>query len=129
MIAAGGIGVHLLNEIIIRHLILERLGNEREILVQPLLGPGPGFRSAIHEEAIIVLIGPEAYVIGHHGVGNVRLGRGCGSALGCKSEIVLNAVIVQKHIGHIAQNQDHESQQYTAGDLQSFFHRNLLRSG
>ena len=129
VIAAGGAGVHLLHKVEIGVLLLQHLRNVGEVGVQPLLRPRPGLRAAVHEEAVIRLIGAEADVIGHHGVGGVRADGSGGAALRRKGEVVLDAVVGEEHIGHIGQNHEQQSQQHNAGDLQCFFHTVLLRWG
>ena len=102
MVAAGGIGVHLLHEVKVRVLLFQKCGDVLEVRVQPLLGPGPRLGAAVHKEAVIRLIGPEAHIVGHHSVGSAGLDLSGGSPLCRQGQIIFDAVVVQKHIGYIA---------------------------
>ena len=123
LIGAGGAYVHLLHQIEVRRLRLQKSTDLREVGSQAFLAPRTGFGAAVHEEAVIVLVGAEADVIGHGGVG--RAGpKGGGRRFGVDGGQghIADAVVVDEHIGHIARRQHHQRQYDAQKGLEPFFH-------
>ena len=127
MVAAGGVRVHLLQEIEIRVLLLEIPGDGVHVGRQALLRPGAGLRAAVHEEAVVLLVGAEADIPRHHRVRLPRRQRRRGvRRLHRRQRLVADAVVADEHIGHIRRRQQHHRQQDDQQYLHPFFHRNDL---
>ena len=96
-----------------------------DVVRQPLPGPGPGFRSAVHKEAVIRLIGAEADVIGQQVI--FPAGFGGLEHLPVHLQVhVPQPVIVDEHIRQIADDHQQHSRQHQQHDLQRFFHETRL---
>ena len=126
MIGARGVKVYLLQQQQIRLKRLNHHGDLVKIFPQTLLRPRPRLGSAVHEEAVIVLIRTEADVpadkcVAFSGLRLLRLPGSDGERL-----VVLDAVIVRKHIGDIRASDQHEHQQHDPDDFAYFFHGSLL---
>ncbi len=125
MIAAGGIPVHLLDEIEVRMLLGQERPDVSYVVRQPLLGPGPGLRSAVHKEAVIRLIGAEADVIGQQVI--FPAGLGGLKHLPVHLQVhVPQPVIVDEHIGQVSHHQQHQGRQHQQDDFQRFVHETRL---
>ena len=101
-------------------LLLQEGTNRRKVLGQALLAPCTGLGAAVHEEAVIGLVGAEADVIGDHGIDGAAL---CGVCVMLRRQRhIAQPVVIDENIRHISAHQQHNSQQDTQRDLQPFFH-------
>ena len=119
VVTAGGVPVHLLQQVQVGILLLQKRPDALDIGGKPLLRPRTGLRTAVHEEAVIVLISAEANIIGEDAVLLPRLHGGSGVPLH-RQLLIPDAVIVDEHIGHIPQHHHQQRQHHSQHDLPSF---------
>ena len=120
LIGTGGAGVHLLQQIKVGILLLQEGTDRRKVLGQALLAPCTRLGAAVHEEAVIGLVGAEADVIGDHGIDGAALRGVC--VMLRRQRHIAQPVVIDENIRHISAHQQHNSQQDTQRDLQPFFH-------
>ena len=110
MVAAGGVDIHLLKQIKVRLLPGQKGRDGIHIGCQALLTPRPRLRTAIHEKAVVILVGAKTDIIGKNGIALpcCQLRRG-GIALRRQLHVA-NAVIINKNIGHVCAHHQHECQ-------------------
>lgn len=125
MVAAGGVPVHLLDEIEVCVLLGQEGSDVPYVGRQALLGPGPGFRSAVHEKAVVRLIRAEANVVGQQMVFTSGLSR-LGHLTVYLQVHIPQPMIVNEHIRQIADDHQQHSRQHQQHDLQRFFHETRL---
>ena len=128
VVGSGSVHVHLLQEIEVGVLLLEQGGDLVEILLQTLLGPGPGLGAAVHEEAVVVLIGAEADVVAEGPVGPAGAEGFGDGVFHCEGLVVRDTVVSQKDIGHIGGGQHQHRQEQDQKDFQRFAHGEIILS-
>jgi len=127
LVRAGRPDVHLLQQVEVRLPLLQERRDALHVGRDALPAPRTGLRAAVHEEAVVRLIRTKADVIGDHGVRLPCLH--CGIRVRCMQRRQLHitqSVVVDKHIGHVAADQQHHGQHRTQQRFDPFFHVSSL---
>ena len=115
MVAAGAVHVHLLEEEEVRVQLLQGLDRAGDVLHHRLRGAGAALRAAVHEEAVVAAVGPEADVVGGRTVAPPGL-QGAVYAvvvegLHLQGEVVVQAVPGEEDVGRVASHGQDQHQQ------------------
>ena len=125
MVAAGGITIHLLQQVEVGIGGAEQFADLGEVVHQARLAPCPRLGAAVHEETEVLFIGAKADVVGHDGILRVLLHHGklrgfC--IILCRQGHVANTVVSRQHIDHIADDEQQQQRHDTNEDLPAFLH-------
>ena len=118
VIAAVRIGVQLLEQHEVRVQIVQHPEGVVQVVIDGLLRTGATLGAAVHEEAEVVAVGPEAQVPGGDGIGPLQLRR-----LPRHGRLIVHvrqAVIGDEYVGDIAAHHHDHRGQRDGEDFQDF---------